>query len=60
MRVQILIGEDGKVMSAQAIDGSPLLQFAARSAACDSKFSPTTLQGDPVKVSGVIVYNFVP
>ena len=60
VNVQVLIGEDGSVHTAQAISGSPLLQWAARSAACESKFAPTTLQGDPVKVSGVVTYNFVP
>ncbi len=60
VNVQVLIGEDGKVISAQAISGLPVLQFAARDAACRSKFSPTTLAGQPVKVSGVVVYNFVP
>jgi TonB family protein len=60
VKVQVLIGEDGKVIRAQALTGEPVLHFAARSAACDSKFSPTLLDGNPVKVSGVIVYNFVP
>ncbi len=58
--IQVLISEDGNVLSAQAVSGSPLLQFAAREAACGAKFSPTLLLGNPVKVSGVIVYNFVP
>ena len=60
VRVQVLIYEEGKVMSAQAIDGHPLLMFASRDAACASKFSPTLLAGNPVKVAGVIIYNFVP
>lgn len=58
--VQVLISEEGKILSAQAVDGSPLLQFAARASACGARFSPTLLEGKPVKVSGVIVYNFVP
>lgn len=58
--VQVLIAEDGKVISAQAVSGSPLLHFASRAAACQAKFRPTQLQGNPVKVSGVITYNFVP
>lgn len=58
--IQVLISEEGNVLSAQALDGSPLLQFAARAAACSAKFSPTLLVGQPVKVSGVITYNFVP
>jgi TonB family protein len=56
--VQILIDEDGKVVRAQAIKGPRLLQMSARRAACGAKFSPTLLGGMPVKVSGVITYNF--
>ena len=58
--VQVLIDEKGGVLNAQAIEGSSLLQFAARAAACEAKFSPTLLQGRPVKVAGTIIYNFVP
>jgi TonB family protein len=58
VRVQILINEAGKVISAQAVVGPPLLQMAARAAACGAKFSPTLLSGTPVKVSGFITYNF--
>ena len=58
--IQILIDEAGKVIRAGAVSGAPTLQLAAREAACGSRFSPTTLGGEPVKVSGVITYNFVP
>ena len=37
-----------------------VLRAAAVQAARSSKFSPTKLSGQPVKVTGVIVYNFVP
>jgi len=57
--VQVQIDEKGKVIVAQAIEGPPLLLFAARAAACQSKFSPTLFKGDPVRVSGLITYNFV-
>lgn len=57
--IQVLIDEDGHVFSAEAISGHPLLRSASRLAACESKFSPTLLSGNPVKVSGVITYNFV-
>jgi hypothetical protein len=60
VNVQILIWDDGSVYSAEPIAGHPLLRAAARSAACNSKFSPTLIQGVPVKVSGIITYNFVP
>ncbi|CAN5404803.1 hypothetical protein BH10ACI2_BH10ACI2_02530 [soil metagenome] len=58
--VQVLIFEDGTVYSGAAVSGHPLLRHAAEIAACGSKFSPTLLEGTPVKVSGVITYNFVP
>ena len=57
--VQVLINEEGNVASASAVSGHPLLRQVSEQAALASKFSPTTLQGQPVKVSGIIVYNFV-
>lgn len=58
--VKVVIDEEGIVVSAQAIDGNPLLHFATREAVCSSKFSPTILQGKAVKVTGTVKYNFVP
>jgi protein TonB len=58
--VQVLIDESGNVVSASAASGHPLLKAAAVSAARRAKFSPTMLSGQPVKVSGVIRYNFAP
>jgi len=60
VKVEVLIGEDGSVFSAQAVSGHPLLKSAARNAACTAKFQPTLLAGKPVKVAGVINYNFTP
>jgi TonB family protein len=57
--VQILVDESGRVISASAVSGHPLLQQAAVTAARQARFSPTLLSGQPVKVSGVITYNFV-
>lgn len=57
--VQVLIDENGNVVSAHAVSGHPLLQAAAVGAARSAKFSPTKLSGQPVKVTGVIQYNFV-
>ncbi len=56
--VQVLIDENGNVIAANAVNGHPLLRSAAASAARNSKFRPTQLSGQPVKVTGVIVYNF--
>ena len=58
--VQVLIDESGNVVSASAVSGHPLLRAAAVQAARSARFSPTQLSGQPVKVSGVITYNFVP
>ena len=57
--IQVLIDEEGKVFSAVPVAGHPLLRSAARLAACQAEFSPTKLSGNPVKVSGIITYNFV-
>jgi TonB family protein len=57
--VQVLIDENGNVISAHATSGHPLLQGSAVAAARASKFTPTKLSGQPVKVTGVIIYNFV-
>ena len=57
--VQVLIDENGNVVSAHAVSGHPLLQAVAVGAARQAKFSPTKLSGQPVKVTGVIEYNFV-
>jgi protein TonB len=56
--VQVLIDEAGKVISAKAISGHPILIPEAQRAALQSRFSPTLLSNQPVKVSGVITYNF--
>jgi TonB family protein len=57
--VQVLIDETGKVISAKAVSGSPFLTAAAQRAAYRARFSPTLIDDQPVKVSGVITYNFV-
>lgn len=57
--VQVTIDEYGNVLSAKAVSGHPLLQQASVNAALQARFSPTFLMGEPVKVTGVITYNFV-
>ena len=58
--VQVLINEDGKVIFACAVSGAKELHQTSEAAAYQSKFSPTLLKGQPVKVSGIITYNFIP
>lgn len=59
VNVEILIDEGGNVISARAVNGPAVLRQAAEQAARQARFTPTMLGGRPVKVSGVITYNFV-
>ena len=58
VRVEVVVDENGKVVSAKAVSGPGLLRDASVQAAQRAKFSPTKLSGKPVQVTGVIVYNF--
>jgi len=58
VRVQVTIDETGRVISANAIDGHPMLRGESERAARGAKFSPTKLSDVPVKVTGIITYNF--
>ncbi|HSE18896.1 MAG TPA: TonB family protein [Pyrinomonadaceae bacterium] len=57
--VKVIIDVDGTVIAAASISGHPLLQGAAVNAARNARFAPTKVNGQPVKVVGVIQYNFV-
>lgn len=57
--VEITVDESGNVVAAHAISGHPLLLAAAVTAARQASFRPTRLNGEPVKVNGLLVYNFV-
>lgn len=58
--VKVLIDESGKVVKAQDMcGGPPYLTESAIKAAMKARFTPTKLSGMPVKVNGVIQYNFV-
>jgi protein TonB len=56
--VEILVDEQGRVISATPTSGPAMLREAARAAALQARFTPTQLNGQPVKISGVISYNF--
>ena len=57
--VQVLVDETGRVVSAKAVSGHPFLVRDAQKAALQARFNPTLLGEQPVKVSGVITYNFL-
>ncbi len=56
--VEVVIDENGKVISAKASDGPSTLREPAVRAALRARFSPTKLTGQPVKVLGTISYKF--
>lgn len=56
--VEVIISPDGRVESARAVSGHPLLKTAAVAAATGWRFQPTLLNGVAVQVTGVIVFNF--
>ncbi len=56
--VEVVVDETGRVVSARAVSGPATLQQAAVQAARLAQFSATKLSGQPVKVSGIINYNF--
>jgi len=58
VNVQVMIDESGNVISAKAVSGHAMLRQSAEKAAWAAKFKPTLLSSEPVKVTGVIVYNF--
>jgi TonB family protein len=59
VNVQVLVDETGRVISAKVVAGNPALARAAQQAALNARFSPTKIGEQAMKVSGVIVYNFV-
>jgi len=59
VQVLVTISEEGRVIEATALNGHPALRHSAVSAAEQWFFSPTYLGRVPVKVQGVLTFNFV-
>ena len=59
--VKVTIDEQGKVIEARDMcAANPYLADGAVQAAYKAQFKPTLQSGAPVKVTGVLIYNFVP
>jgi TonB family protein len=58
--VSVIVDETGKVISAEVEDGPILFRRVALEAARKARFKPTLVDGQPVKVSGVLQYRFAP
>jgi protein TonB len=59
VQVLVTISEEGRVIDANVVSGSPLLRSVALDAARRWVFTPTRLGSVPVKVQGVLTFNFV-
>jgi TonB family protein len=59
VKIKILVDVDGKVISAEGVEGHSEFFESAIKAAKKAKFKPTTLSGEHVKITGVLVYSFV-
>ena len=56
--VQLLFNEEGEVISAHPVFGPEELWAASIKSAVTARFQPTKLSGKPIKVSGVLQFNF--
>lgn len=59
VEVDVVVDENGRVISAHAASGPAVLRDVAVEAALRARFSPTKLSGQPVKIAGRIDYNFI-
>ena len=59
VQVQVLVDETGSVILATAVFGPEELREAAVKAAQRAKFKPKIVDGVPVKVKGILTYDFV-
>lgn len=57
--VWVSINETGRVVSASAVSGHQLLRAAGVEAAKLARFTPTVFEGQAVRVTGIIAYNFL-
>lgn len=58
VRVELVVDENGQVAEVQNLSGPTLLQSAARDAVKKWKFKPFTRDGQPVRATGFVSFNF--
>ncbi len=56
--VEVLVNEKGEVSTSSVVSGPQPLWKAAGAAARQAKFAPPLKDGKPVKVAGVLIYEF--
>ena len=58
VEVQLLVNEDGEVIFANPLSGPEELWAESVKAAVAARFKPTRLSGEPVKITGRVVFDF--
>lgn len=58
VKMEVVIDEEGKVAAVQNLSGPSLLQSAAKDAVKKWKFKPFLKDGQPVKATGFLSFNF--
>jgi TonB family protein len=58
VQVKVFVDETGKVTSAEIMSGPDALQAAALEAAKRARFRPHIVNGNPVKIFGVLTFDF--
>jgi len=58
VKVSVTVDERGNVSDAEAIEGPKELREAAVEAAKRARFEPTRVHGAPIKIDGVLTYDF--
>jgi TonB family protein len=58
VKIRVLVSEEGNVIKAEVVEGPDLLRESALAAARMWVFKPTDLGGMPVRVGGLLIFNF--
>jgi protein TonB len=58
VKVELIIDENGQVVQVQNASGPAMLQNAAKDAVKKWRFKPFTRDGQPVRASGFVNFNF--
>jgi len=58
VEIQLLVNEDGEVIFANPLSGPEELWAESVKTSVSARFTPTTLSGKPVKITGRIIFDF--
>ncbi len=58
VKIAVFVDENGKVQTAKAVSGHPLLLEKAVALAKEARFKEMKVDGKPVRVNGVLIYTF--